>query len=177
MDPSFVGSIFMTGANFAPYGWKLCQGQLLSIADNDVLYALIGTTYGGDGVQTFGLPDLRGRATINQGTGPGLSTYVMGQMSGSESVTMSSQTMPAHTHLINVSTANGTVQIPANNSYLASPYNGTANVNVYSTAPATAQLNPASVGATGGNVPFSILQPVLAVNYIIALFGVFPSQN
>jgi len=178
MDPSFVGSIFMTGANFAPYGWQLCQGQLISIAENDVLYTLLGTTYGGDGVQTFGLPDLRGRAAINQGTGPGLSTYVMGQKSGSETVTMTTNTMPAHSHLINVSSANGTVQTPANNTYLAAPISA-ANVNVYSTAAAsaTSQLNPASVGATGGNVPFSILQPVLAVNYIIALFGVYPSQN
>lgn len=177
MDQSFVGSIFMTGANFAPYGWQLCQGQLLSIAENDVLYSLLGTTYGGDGVQTFGLPDLRGRAAINMGTGPGLSTYVMGQISGVEQVTMTTNTMPAHNHLINVSTANGTVQTPANNTYLAAPYNGSANVNVYSTAASNAQLNAASVGVTGGNIPFSILQPVLAVNYIIALFGVYPSQN
>lgn len=178
MDQSFVGSIFMTGANFAPAGWNLCQGQLLSIADNDVLFSLLGTTYGGDGVQTFSLPDLRGRAAINQGTGPGLSTYVMGQVSGTEQVTMTINSMPSHNHLINVSTANGTVQTPANSTYLASPF-ATANVNVYSTAAASAtvQLNAASVGASGGNSPFSILQPVLVVNYIISLFGIYPSQN
>ena len=177
MSESFVGSIFMTGANFAPSGWQLCQGQLLSISENDVLYNLLGTTYGGDGVQTFGLPDLRGRAAINQGIGPGLSTYVMGQISGSEQVNMTTNTMPSHNHVMNVCTANGTVQIPANNTYLAQPYNGSANINAYSSNPPTAQLNSASIGATGQNIPFSILQPVLAVNYIIALFGVYPSQN
>jgi microcystin-dependent protein len=177
MDPSFVGSIFMTGASFAPYGWQLCQGQLLSIADNDVLYSLLGTTYGGDGQVTFGLPDLRGRAAINQGTGPGLSNYVMGQVSGNEQVTMTINTMPSHTHLINVNSGNGSVQIPANTSYLAQPLAGTANPAVYSTASATVQLNAASVGAAGQNIPFSILQPVLAVNYIIALQGIYPTQN
>jgi microcystin-dependent protein len=179
MDPSFVGSIFMTGANFAPYGWQLCQGQLLSIADNDVLYALIGTTYGGDGIQTFSLPDLRGRAAINQGQGPGLSTYVMGQISGSEHVTMTSATMPSHTHLVNVNSGAATTNTPSSSVYIsaASQGIGGAALNVYSSNAANEQLAPSSIGANSGSVPFSIIQPVLAVNYIIALFGVFPSQN
>jgi microcystin-dependent protein len=176
MNESFVGSIFMTGANFAPSGWQLCLGQLISIAENDVLYSLLGTTYGGDGQVTFGLPDLRGRAAINQGQGPGLNNYVMGQVSGNEQVTMTINTMPSHTHLINVNSGNGSVQIPANTSYLAAPFAST-NVNVYSTASPTVQLNAASVGTAGQNIPFSILQPVVAVNYIIALQGIYPTQN
>ena len=179
MDPSFVGSIFMTGANFAPYGWQLCQGQLISIAENDVLYTLLGTTYGGDGVQTFGLPDLRGRAAINQGTGPGLSTYVMGQKSGVEQVTMTTNTMPSHTHLVNVTSAVPTTNTPSSSVYISAAALGVggAALEVYSTNAGTAQLAPSSIGANNGGIPFSILQPVLAVNYIIALFGVYPSQN
>ncbi len=179
MDPSFVGSIFMTGANFAPYGWQLCQGQLISIAENDVLYTLLGTTYGGDGVQTFGLPDLRGRAAINQGTGPGLSTYVMGQISGNETVSMTSNTMPSHTHLINVITGAATTNTPSSSVYISGATVGVggAVANLYSTNAANVQMAPSSIAANSGNVPFSIVQPVLAVNYIISMFGVYPTQN
>lgn len=179
MDPSFVGSIFMTGANFAPYGWQLCQGQLLSIAENDVLYSLLGTTYGGDGVQTFGLPDLRGRVAINQGQGPALSNYVMGQISGSEQITMTIGTMPSHTHLVNVTSTAASTNMPSASVYISGAALGVggAALNVYSTNASTAQLAGGSIGANSGNVPFGIVQPVLAVNYIIALQGVYPTQN
>jgi len=179
MDPSFVGAIFMTGANFAPYGWQLCQGQLLSIANNDVLYTLLGTTYGGDGVQTFGLPDLRGRAAINMGQGPGLSNYVMGQVSGTEQVTMTTNTMPAHTHLVNVTTASASTNTPSSSVFISGAALGVGGspLDVYSTNAATAQMAAGTIGANSGGIPFSIIQPVLAVNYIIALFGVYPSQN
>jgi microcystin-dependent protein len=179
MDPSFVGTIFMTGANFAPYGWQLCQGQLISISENDVLYTLLGTAYGGDGVQTFGLPDLRGRVAINQGTGPGLSAYVMGQKSGSEQVTMTTNTMPSHTHLLNVTSNAATTNTPSTSVFISSAALGVggAALDVYSTNAGSAQLAPSTIGANSGGLPFSIIQPVLTVNYIIALFGVYPTQN
>lgn len=179
MNESFIGSIFMTGANFAPSGWSLCQGQLVSIAENNTMFALLGTTYGGDGVQTFGLPDLRGRATMNQGTGLGLSTYVMGQVSGVEQVTMTTNTMPAHTHLVSATTNAATTNIPSSATFISPAALGVGGdaLNTYSTNAATAQLAPGSVTNTGTGIPFSIIQPVLAVNYIIAMVGIFPSRN
>ena len=169
-DP-FIGEVIMFAGNFAPRGWALCDGQLLSISQNTALFSLLGTTYGGDGRTTFGLPDLRGRVAIHPGNGPGLSNYKLGQKGGVESATMTIQNMPSHNHTIgaygqapNTNDPNGAVManlgpIPA----------------IYSNKLGKVQMNP--TGHTGGEQPFDIRQPYVTVNYIIALQGTYPSRN
>ena len=172
MSQPFMGTIALAGFSFAPAGWALCNGQLMSISQNSALFSLLGTTYGGDGVNTFGLPDLRGRALIHQGTGPGLSNYVMGQMSGTESVTLTTGNIPAHTHTWPASTAAATGRLPVGNVL------GAASVNAYQSAAPAAALAPATIGtATGSSVPHENMMPYQTVNYIIALQGIFPSRN
>jgi microcystin-dependent protein len=168
---AYIGEIRMFGGNFAPAGWEFCQGQLLSIAENDALFALIGTTYGGDGQTTFALPDLRGRIPIHAGQGPGLTNRVIGQVLGVESVTLTASQI-AHTHLLRVSNASGTTTDPTN-AFLAKQ---AASLNVYGDAPAVA-LNSQTIGTAGGSQPHENRQPFLAINFIISLYGVFPSQN
>jgi microcystin-dependent protein len=177
MTPAFVGSIFIFAGNFQINGWQYCQGQTIAISTNETLYTLIGTTYGGDGINTFNLPDLRGRVAINQGQGPGLSTYVIGQALGTESVTLTTNSMPVHTHLINANSASGTTGTPAANTFLAAPFSGTTAEKFYNTAASNATLGGSTIGGSGNSIPFSIIQPVLAANYLIAMFGVFPSVN
>ncbi|MDD5271934.1 MAG: tail fiber protein [Methylovulum sp.] len=177
MSEPFVGEIRMVGFNFPPRNWALCDGHTLPINQYQALFALLGVTYGGDGHTTFGLPDLRGRVPVNQGTGPGLSTYVMGQKAGSETVTLTSAQIPNHTHSLNVSSGQGTLTTPVNN-FLAVPVdnNGTANMQDFAGL-ANAAMNAAAIGATGGNQAHTNLQPFLCVNFIIALTGIFPSRN
>ncbi|MBT9097285.1 phage tail protein [Methylovulum psychrotolerans] len=177
MSEPFVGEIRMVGFNYAPRGWALCDGHTLPVAQYQALFALLGVTYGGDGRTTFGLPDLRGRVPVNQGTGPGLSTYVMGQKAGSETVTLTSAQIPNHTHSLNVSSSQGTLATPVNN-FLAVPVdnNGTANMQDFAPT-ANATMNAAAIGATGGNQAHTNIQPYLCVNFIIALNGIFPSRN
>jgi microcystin-dependent protein len=177
MEPSYVGAIWMFGGNFAPRNFHFCDGSLQSIAENEVLYVLLGTTYGGDGVQTFGLPDLRGRAAIGAGTGPGLSNYVQGQMSGSESVTFTTSNMAGHTHLMNVVSGNATALVPTTSSYLAQALTGATAEKIYSDVATNTTLNASTVGTAGNSIPANIMQPILAVSYVISLFGIFPSQN
>jgi len=178
MSNPFLGEIRMFCGNFNPRGWAFCAGQLLSIAQNDALYALLGTTYGGDGVNTFGLPDMRGRLPINQGQGPGLSAYVIGQMAGTESVTLTTQQMPGHNHLMLATTTVGDQPAPTNTSF---PATLTGTATLYA-VPGTSALvqNPmfsSSIGAAGGSQPHENRMPALAINFIIALEGVFPSRN
>jgi microcystin-dependent protein len=171
-DP-FIGEIRMFGGNFAIQGWAFCDGSLQSIAQNDALFALLGTTYGGDGVQTYALPDLRGRVPVNQGQGAGLSNYVIGQRGGAETVTLSGSQLPQHQHI-----AVGTVQgaptsNPANNNW----GNSSPAANSFGPgASANATMNAASIANTGGNQPHENMLPFLVINYIIALFGIYPSQ-
>jgi microcystin-dependent protein len=167
----FVGQIVLAGFNFAPAGWHFCDGSLLPISQYDVLFNLIGTTFGGDGVNTFALPDLRGRTAVGQGTGPGLSTYVMGQISGSEFVTISSQTYPSHNHLLSGTTADGNAQNPTG------AVVGTG-VNIYKDETPTLTMNGAMCGpATGLGNPHENRQPYQVCNWIISLFGIYPSQG
>lgn len=177
MNPSFIGAIYIFGGNFAINGFALCQGQLLQIAQNDVLYVLLGTTFGGDGVQSFALPDLRGRVAVGQGQGPGLSPYIIGQRSGSESVTLTTNTMPSHTHLINASSLAGTTSAATTSSYLAETVSGTTPKTFYNTAAANVTLSNSAIGNAGSSIPTSIIQPIATMNYVISLFGVFPSRN
>lgn len=179
-----IGQISAFGFNFAPRGWAKCDGQLISIASNTALFSLLGTTYGGDGVTTFALPDLRGRASLHQGTGPGLSTRSMGQRGGTETTILTAANMPSHSH-----PATGTVK-----SYFAPPtgggtstnpngsnFSGSTGTNVYSTlAPngtMAAENVAVVVGNSGGNIPFNSEDPYLVVNWCIATVGIFPSRN
>ncbi|ABG60119.1 phage tail protein [Cytophaga hutchinsonii] len=176
----YLAIIKIFGGNFAPRGWALCQGQILSIAQNTALFSLIGTTYGGNGQTTFALPDLRGRAPIGWGQGPGLSAYNIGQVSGTETVSILLNNMPAHNHAIG-----GTVQLPVNDSNADADgpigaYLGTPGTAIYSstTNAVAANLNTnLTTAVVGSNNPLGILQPVLAVSYIICTQGIFPSRN
>jgi microcystin-dependent protein len=172
MSQPFIGQIIMFGGNFAPSGWAFCNGQLLSIAQNDVLFTLIGTTYGGDGQNTFALPDLRGRVPINQGLLQGGGNYVIGQVSGTETVTLIATQLPMHTHLASCNSGNGSSANPAGNFWAATPaflqyVNGAANTN----------LNVVAVASSGSNQLHDNVIPYLTVNYVIALVGIFPSRN
>jgi len=181
-DPA-LAEIIMFAGNFAPRGWAFCDGQLLSIAQNTALFSLLGTTYGGDGRTTFGLPDLRGRVAIHPGNGPGLSSYRLGQKSGSENRTLSVSNMPSHNHVvvevsttIPASTNTAGEKIPAADLVLAKP--ATA---IYNDTPNTTLKGPVIPAKTtsnaGGNQSFQIIQPYNTVHFIIALQGVFPSRS
>jgi microcystin-dependent protein len=181
MDQPYIGVIFPFCANFAPNGWALCDGRVIAIDQNTTLFNLIGTTYGGDGVQTFNLPDLRGRVPIHQGQGPGTSNYVIGQQAGVENVTLTTNQIAAHSHSMNADNNASTIPTPVTNAFLSTPFSGTGvnppPVKIYSTNAPDTTLSPASIGNAGGSQPLPIIQPFLAVNYILAQFGVFPSRN
>jgi microcystin-dependent protein len=168
MSTPYVGEIRMFGGNFAPVGWAQCQGQLLPISEYEVLFQLIGTTYGGDGQSTFGLPDLRGRLPVHQGSG-----FVVGQAGGSETVTLTSAQLSSHTHPFLGSTNPGGQRDPVGN-VAATVVAGSA----YAQDPATAALAAASIGGSpGGGQPHDNMQPYLCIMFIIALFGVYPSPT
>jgi microcystin-dependent protein len=183
MDP-FIGQIQPFAFNFAPRGWAKCDGTLLSIAQYQALFSLIGATYGGDGRTTFALPDLRGRVALHQGTGPGLSNRQIGQHSGSETTTLNVTNMPSHNHM-----ATGTVKAsftpPAGGGSLNNPsgsnFSGSTGTNVYSNqAPnvtMAAENVEVVVGNNGGNLPFNNMEPYLVVNWCIALDGIFPPRS
>jgi len=171
MGQPYIGEIRMFGGNFNPSGWALCNGQLMAISENDALFALIGTIYGGDGQTTFAMPDLRGRVPIHQGVNLGL-TYVIGEQGGAESVTLTSQQMPTHSHSFLASTAAGSQESPENNVPASSNL-----VSLYSASAPGASMAPSTVAPMGGSQPHENMQPFLCVNYIIALFGIFPPQN
>ncbi|WP_448677434.1 phage tail protein [Delftia acidovorans] len=174
---NFVGEIRLFGGNFAPAGWALCNGAILSISQYDTLFALIGTTYGGDGQNTFALPDLRARIPVGQGQGPGLTNRVMGEQFGVAEVTLLQNDMPAHTHDLRASTSAATASQPAPD--LVPAQNGTDNF--YLPKPGSGALpqsmKPNSVTPSGSTLPHSNIMRSTAVNYIIALYGVFPSSN
>lgn len=170
MSQPYVGEIRAVGFNFAPVDWALCNGALLSISENSVLFNLIGTTYGGDGQSTFALPDLQGRTPVHQGTGGG-GTYVMGQRSGVENVTLTLPTIPSHNHPIAAQGANGSVPSPSGAFFAGS------SAEQYATTANGTAVTGSITGPQGGSLPHNNLQPFLCVNYIIALFGIYPSQN
>jgi len=177
MSDPFIGEIRMFAGNFAPRGWALCNGQLLPISQNTALFSILGTTYGGNGQTTFGLPDLRGRVALHPGQGPGLSPYTLGEQGGSESVTLLTTNMPAHTHMVNASTTNATAPAPTNG-ILASPLDSNAGAGLgYVTTSPNTQMAPNSIAPSGGSQPHENRQPYNCVNYIIALQGIFPSRN
>lgn len=168
MSQPYIGEVKMFGGNFAPAGWMFCEGQLLPISENDALFNLLGTTYGGDGQSTFALPDLRGRLPVHQGN-----TFVLGQAGGTEEVTLTVQQIPVHSHAM-VASSNNATTANASGSVLAqtpthTPYISGVSVNT----PLAAQ----AVGPAGGSQPHTNLQPYLCINFIISLYGIFPSQS
>ena len=173
MGQPFVGEIRMFAGNFPPNGWMFCEGAPLPISENEVLFQLIGTTYGGDGEETFNLPNLASRVPIHQGTGATGTSYILGELGGVEQVTLTTQQIPNHTHTFVASGDNGSALSPNN----AVPGAGTA-VTIYrpQVNPATA-MDTGSVGAQGGSQPHDNMMPFICINYIISLFGIFPSQN
>jgi microcystin-dependent protein len=172
MAESFIGEIRMFAGTFAPLGWAFCSGQLIAISENDTLYTLIGTTYGGDGVTTFALPNLQGRLPVHMGQGPGLTPIVIGQLGGAESVTLSPQQLPGHTHSFQASTAAGTSATPQGQVVAAS-----ATVELYRESTPGTALAGAAVSPVGQSLPHDNVQPFLCVNFIISLYGTFPTQS
>jgi microcystin-dependent protein len=173
MGQPYVGEIRMFGGNFAPNGWMFCQGQTLQISEYEVLFQLIGTTYGGDGEQTFNLPNLAGRLPMHQGTNQG-TAFVMGESAGVENVTLTTQQIPNHTHPLLATSDVAGVNAPANN--LLGATTG-ATTLAYGTDNPKLTLAPGSISFVGGNQPHENMQPYLCVSFIIALYGVFPSQT
>jgi microcystin-dependent protein len=160
-DP-YLGEIRMFAGNYAPQFWEFCNGQLLAIAQYDALFALIGTTYGGDGVNNFALPDLRGRIPVDQGQGPGLSKRIMGQMGGAEKVALTVDQLPVHSHAVMITTAVGTLTSPAGAFWAT-------NINQYSSTPPDSLMSAAAIAPMGNNFPHENMMPYLCINFIICI--------
>lgn len=184
----FLGEVCIVPYSFPPRGYSFTDGSLLAISQNTALFALLGTTYGGDGVQTFALPDTRGRVIVGAGQGPGLSNYVIGQMAGSENITLLSTQMPSHSHtaVTNVAvkalgvSSEGNADAPTGNAWAAKSRGAlysAATPNVVMAPGAIQSSATTTIGSSGGNQPFSIVQPYVVLNPIIALVGIFPSRN
>lgn len=174
----YLGEIKMFAGNFAPRGFALCNGQLLSISQNAALFSILGTTYGGNGTTTFALPNLQGRLPMHFGNGPGLTPRVLGEEGGEESVTLLTSQMPAHTHMLAASTAPvPDAPSPENNfNGITTDPNSGSSYNTYNTTK-NAAMNPAAISITGGSLPHDNMPPFQCVNFIIALTGIFPSRN
>jgi len=173
MGQPYVGEIRLFAGNFNPNGWMFCQGQSLSIAENEVLFQLLGTTYGGDGEETFNLPNLASRVPIHQGTGPDGTTYQLGELAGVEQVTLSIQQIPNHSHPLTAAAASGS-QVSPIGGVLAQTGGG---ISLYYEGQTNSAMNAQSITPAGGSQPHENTQPFVCINYIISLFGVFPSQT
>ena len=167
MSSPFIGEIRMFGGNFAPAGWAFCDGSLIPISENDALFNLIGTTYGGDGVNTFALPDLRSRIPVHVGPG-----FALGQSGGVETVTLTTSQIPAHSHVPQANAAAGTQVGPQNNVWAST----SPSLNQYSNVAPTLTMDPGAMGPSGGSQPHDNMVHFLASNFILSLFGIFPSQ-
>jgi microcystin-dependent protein len=176
MGNPYVGEIRMFAGNFAPANWAFCNGALLSISENQTLFTLIGTTYGGDGQSTFALPNLQSRAPIHAGALSG-TNYVLGQTGGLENVTLATTQIPAHSHTLNAVSPGASVPSPANALPGVSSSTTQPGTLQYGTGAEPTTFVPATIGSAGGNQPHSNIQPYLAISFIISLFGIFPSQN
>jgi microcystin-dependent protein len=172
MSQPYVGEIRMFAGNFAPAGWMFCDGELLPISENDTLFNLIGTTYGGDGEETFALPNLQSRIPIHAGQGSGLSLHQLAEAAGVETVTLTTQQIPAHQHAPLASDQEGTLSSP-NNAVWAVASTGN---QLYSSPPGVNTMHAQSIGSNGGSQPHDNMGPYLCVNYIISLFGIYPNQ-
>ena len=172
MGTPYIGEIRIFAGSFAPAGWAFCDGQLMPISENDALFVLLGTTYGGDGQETFGLPDLRGRVPINAGQGSGLTNRIIGEAAGVEQVTLTTQQMPVHNHPLLVSTQQGQQTDPSGDVVGSNP-----TVQLFRPGAATAPFDASAMTPVGGSQPHTNMQPYLVMNYIISLFGVFPQGS
>jgi microcystin-dependent protein len=168
MSSPFIGEIRMFGGNFAPAGWAFCDGSLIPISENDALFNLIGTTYGGDGQSTFALPDLRSRVPVHVGPG-----FALAQSGGVETVTLTTSQIPAHSHVPQANANAGTQVSPAGGVWAVS----NPSLNQYSALAPNATLNAAALGSSGGSQPHDNMAPFLTINFILSLFGIFPSQT
>ena len=174
MSQPYIGEIRMFGGSFAPAGWAFCSGQLMPISQNDALFTLIGTTYGGDGQSTFALPDLQSRVPVHAGQGAGLQNYQLAETGGVESVTLTTTQIPVHTHAAVCSTSFGQQPQPQG-AYFAQPTTGTAFTGAAQQP--QVNLNNGTVQIVGGSQPHDNMIPYLVVNFILSLFGIFPSQT
>ena len=172
MGEPFVGEIRMFAGNFAPVGWMFCEGQSLPISENEILFQLIGTTYGGDGEQTFNLPNLASRVPIHMGTGADGTTYQIGEMAGTEQETLTVQQIPSHTHPLTASTTPAQAASPNGNVFGQS-----ASIDWYIEDTTSVNMAANAIGPAGGSQPHENTQPFLCINFIISLFGVFPTQT
>jgi len=174
MSEPFIGEIRMVGFNFAPRGWALCNGQLLSIASNNALFSLLGTIYGGDGRTTFALPNLQGRVPMHYGSGAGLSPRLIGEAAGQESVSLTEAQLPAHTHKARASSLKGNTNSP-----VGRVWSKDAGVQsaTYTSNAADADMAAGAIAPAGGGQPHSNMPPYLAVNFIIALQGIYPARD
>jgi len=184
MSEPFIGQIIQGGWNYAPRGYAMCNGQQMAISQNSALFALLGTTFGGNGQTTFNLPDLQGRSMTHWGNGAGLSPVTLGQNGGTQNVTLTMSNLPGHTHSLNVSgTVKSTLQQATQNAVIARSVDIDTSVNgnpaIYAPAGTAVDTSLAggSIGMTGNSQPFSNLSPYLAVTHVIALQGIFPSRN
>lgn len=175
MSEPFLGEIRMFGFSRTPEGWQACDGSLLSIAQNDALYTLLGTTYGGDGVNTFGVPDLRGQIPVHQGAGTGLTPRVLGGFGGSESVTLTPNQIPAHTHGFSATTLAASAAAPGANLELGAVSGDTLYATDLSVS--SVGMSPTCTTPDGGSQPHDNLMPTLTVQYCIATAGIFPQQS
>jgi microcystin-dependent protein len=176
MANPFVAEIRIFTGNFAPKGWALCDGQLLPISQNTALFALLGTTYGGDGKSNFALPNLQGSAPMQQGQGPGLSLRSLGEIGGEQSVTLLQTEMPSHSHSAQGSTGS-TQTTPVNNAWASGAKLGGGNLYFPSTPASNVQMSPFGTSIAGGNLPHNNMMPFLGLTFIIALQGVFPARS
>ena len=171
MSQPYVGEVRMFAGNFPPVGWLFCDGQILPISENETLFQLIGTTYGGDGQETFAMPNLQSRIPVHQGTASSGTTYQIAESAGAESVTLTTNQIPSHTHPFVVSGDSGSQSNPGGAEVAA-------GVSVYRAAqPPNVPMNAQAITSTGGSQPHDNMQPFLCINFIISLFGIFPSQN
>jgi microcystin-dependent protein len=171
MSQPFIGEIRMFGGNFAPAGWAFCDGQLMAISQNDALFTLIGTTFGGDGQETFALPDLQSRVPVHMGSAPGGSTYTLGEKAGVESVTLTTQQIPVHNHPLMAQTNAGNQSSPVNTICAQS------GARQYVVANTNATMTATAISPAGGSQPHENMMPFLVISFIISLFGIFPQQN
>ncbi len=179
MSSPFIGEIRLMSFNFAPRNWALCNGQILAISQNQALFSLLGTTYGGNGTTNFALPNLQARLPIHFGTGPGLSPYVMGQVGGAITITLNSTQMPSHSHVLNATSAAASTKTIGNTVLPAAPT--AANASLYA-IPGSPALEPqgmatGTIASSGGSQPHNNLMPSLVVSFAICLQGIFPSRN
>lgn len=173
----FVGEIAATGNTYCPQGWAEANGQLLAISQNEALFSLYGTTFGGDGRSSFGLPDLRGRIPVGTGNGPGLSSRTWGQRVGAERVSLNHSQLASHSHSVNANNLDGAFPGPGGKILAAAPPGGTGAETIYSDQPANRQMSGQMISPTGGSQSVSTEDPTLVVRYCVALLGVYPSRN